>query len=141
MSGDAKPTPPRTGRPSLGLEEIQRRVAAYCKRYGVAVMAGASTPQEIFNAWQAGATMVKVFPAGSFGPGYFKEVKGPFGDIELLACGGVSAENMSAYFAAGASAAAFGGSVFRAEWLARRDFQRIGEEVGKLVDACRAAIA
>jgi 2-dehydro-3-deoxyphosphogluconate aldolase/(4S)-4-hydroxy-2-oxoglutarate aldolase len=122
--------------PTLVADVVERCVARK-----IPVFPGALTPQEIFNAWQAGATMVKVFPAGSFGPGYFKEVKGPFGDIELLACGGVNAENMSSYFGAGASAAAFGGSVFRAEWLAGRDFQRIGEEVGKLVDACRAAIA
>jgi len=121
--------------PTLVPDVVERCVAEK-----IPVFPGALTPQEILNAWRAGATMVKVFPAGSFGPGYFKEVKGPFRDIELLACGGVSAENMSSYFGAGASAAAFGGSVFRADWLARRDFRRIGDEVGKLVDACRAAI-
>ncbi len=120
--------------PTLVAEVVERCVARQ-----VPVFPGALTPQEIFAAWSAGATMVKVFPAGAFGPGYFKEVKGPFRDIELLACGGVTAENMAAYFAAGAAAAAFGGSVFRAEWLAQRDFRRIGDEVGKLVAACAAA--
>ncbi|MBI5503258.1 MAG: 2-dehydro-3-deoxyphosphogluconate aldolase, partial [Deltaproteobacteria bacterium] len=49
------------------------------------------------------------------------------------------ADNLAAYFAAGASAVAFGGSVFRADWLAERRYQRIGEEVAKLVQACRTA--
>ena len=80
----------------------------------------------------------RCFPAGCFGPGYLKEVKGPFRDVELLACGGVNAENMSAYFAAGASAVAFGGSVFRSEWLAAGEYDRIAQEVAKLVAACRA---
>ena len=68
-----------------------------------------------------------------------KDIKGPFADIELLACGGVNAGNIGAYFACGASAVAFGGSVFRADWLAERRYERIGEEVRKLVLACRAA--
>ncbi|MBI3785553.1 MAG: bifunctional 4-hydroxy-2-oxoglutarate aldolase/2-dehydro-3-deoxy-phosphogluconate aldolase, partial [Deltaproteobacteria bacterium] len=60
-------------------------VVERCRSAGIPVFPGALTPQEIFNAWQAGATMVKVFPAGAFGPAYLKEVKGPFRNIELLA--------------------------------------------------------
>ena len=113
-------------------------VVAHCRAAGVPCFPGALTPQEIFAAWTAGAAMVKVFPAGCFGPAYFKEVKGPFRDIELLACGGVDADNMGAYFAAGASAVAFGASVFRADWLRAGEYARIGEHVGRLVQACRA---
>jgi 2-dehydro-3-deoxyphosphogluconate aldolase/(4S)-4-hydroxy-2-oxoglutarate aldolase len=118
---------------------LVREVVEICAARGIPVFPGALTPQEIFAAWRAGATMVKVFPAGRLGPGYLKEIKGPFADVELLACGGVNAENMAAYFAAGASAVAFGASIFRADWLAERRYQRIGEEVGNLVRACRAA--
>jgi 2-dehydro-3-deoxyphosphogluconate aldolase/(4S)-4-hydroxy-2-oxoglutarate aldolase len=118
---------------------LVREVVERCRASGIPVFPGALTPQEIFDAWRAGATMVKVFPAGTFGPGYLKEIKGPFRDIEFLACGGVNAENMGDYFAAGASAVAFGASVFRTEWLTERDYQRIGNEVGKLVAACRTA--
>ena len=114
-------------------------VAERCAARGVPIFPGALTPQEIFNAWKAGATMVKVFPASCFGPGYLKEIKGPFRDIQLLACGGVNTENMATYFASGASAVAFGASVFRSDWLAERHYERIGEEVRKLVQACRAA--
>jgi 2-dehydro-3-deoxyphosphogluconate aldolase/(4S)-4-hydroxy-2-oxoglutarate aldolase len=115
-------------------------VVAACVAKDIPVFPGALSPQEIFDAWRAGATMVKVFPASCFGPAYFKEVKGPFRDIELLACGGVSAENMSAYVAAGASAVAFGGSVFRADWLAAGEFGRIQHEIRTLVEACRDAL-
>ena len=118
---------------------LVREVVERCRDAAIPVFPGALTPQEIFNAWQAGATMVKVFPAGTFGPGYLREIKGPFRDIELLACGGVNADNMSAYFAAGATAVAFGNSVFRSEWLNEGSYQRIGTEVGKLVAACRRA--
>lgn len=113
-------------------------VVEACIRADVPAFPGAFTPTEIHAAWRAGAAMVKLFPAKALGAGYIKEVKGPFADIEILACGGVSAENMADFFAAGASAVAFGGSVLRPEWLAARDFESIGAEVGRLVRAYRA---
>ena len=83
--------------------------------------------------------MVKVFPAKFFGPGYFKEIKGPFNDIELLACAGVTAENMNEYFSSGAGAVSFGASVFKREWLRLRDFKSIGNEIKKFVGNFREA--
>ena len=109
-------------------------VMKYCVKNKIPVFPGALTPQEIYNAWNAGATMVKVFPSGSFGPKYFREIKGPFNDIELLACGGVTPENMNEYFSSGAAAIAFGGEVFKKEWLAGEDFKSIGEAVKKYVN-------
>lgn len=100
-----------------------------CRKNGVPVFPGALTPQEIYNAWKAGATMVKVFPAKFFGEAYFKEIKGPFGDIELLACGGVTPENIRWFFSSGASAVAFGSSVFKEEWLAKKDYSAISERI------------
>ena len=73
--------------------------------------------------------MVKVFPAGCFGPDYFKEIKGPFPQIELLACGEVTPENTKVYFKNGASAIAVGSSVFRKEWLAAKKFQLIRNKI------------
>jgi len=104
-------------------------VVAHCVKQRIAVFPGALTAQEVYNAWKAGATMVKVFPAGVFGPAYFRELKAPLNDVELLACGGVTAENMKDYFANGASAAAFGASVFRKEWLAKGDYAHIAHSI------------
>jgi len=114
-------------------------VVERCVARGVPVFPGALTPQEIHAAWAAGATMVKVFPAGAFGPAYFREIKGPFADIQLLACGGVTPENVPSYVANGASAVAFGGSIFRREWLAGRQFTRVEEEIRTLVRAWQGA--
>ena len=121
--------------PTLVPEVVER-----CAILGIPVFPGALSPQEILTAWRAGATMVKIFPAGVLGPGYLREIKGPFRDIELMAVGGVNAENMGAFFGAGAAAVAFGASVFRSDWLAARQYARIADEVRRLVDACRAAI-
>jgi 2-dehydro-3-deoxyphosphogluconate aldolase/(4S)-4-hydroxy-2-oxoglutarate aldolase len=82
--------------------------------------------------------MVKVFPAKFLGPEYFRELKGPFNNIELLACSGVTPDNLKEYFAAGASAVSFGASVFKKEWLLREDFQSIGAQVHKFIAAYEA---
>jgi 2-dehydro-3-deoxyphosphogluconate aldolase / (4S)-4-hydroxy-2-oxoglutarate aldolase len=97
----------------------------YCVKNKIPVFPGALTPQEIYDAWRSGATMVKVFPAKVFGPEYFKEIRGPFKDIDLLACGGVTPENMKDYFASGANAVSFGASVFKKEWMANKDLESI----------------
>ncbi len=109
-------------------------VMDYCVKNSVPVFPGALTPQEIYNAWNAGATMVKVFPAKFFGPAYFKEIKGPFQDIKLLACGGVSTDTIGDFFSYGADAAAFGGSIFKKEWLDAGKFSLIGEYISALIN-------
>ena len=110
-------------------------VLGYCANNEIPVFPGALTPQEIYNAWNAGATMVKVFPAKVFGPAYFKEVKAPLNDIKLLACGGVKPENIKEYFECGADAVAFGASVFRKEWLLKKDFKSIEQAIRKLIQS------
>ena len=114
-------------------------VVDYCVKNVIPVFPGALTPGEICRAWSAGATMVKVFPSGFFGPAYFKEIKSPFANIELMACGGVTAENISSYLASGASAAAFGASIFKREWLAEKEFNKVAAEIQNLVQAFKRA--
>ena len=112
---------------------LVRNVVEHCVKNKIPVFPGALTPQEIYDAWRAGATMVKVFPAKFFGPSYFKEVKGPFEGIELLACGGVTPENIKSFFLCGASGIAFGGSVFKKEALASHDFTAIEKAIKALI--------
>jgi len=104
---------------------LVQEVVKYCVDRKIPVFPGALTAEEIYNAWQAGATMVKVFPVKFFGPEYFREIKGPFNQIELLACSGVTAQNMREYFTCGASAVSFGASVFKKEWLQNKDYSSI----------------
>lgn len=100
-------------------------VVRYCVKNKIPVFPGALSPQEIYHSWKEGATMVKVFPAKFFGPGYLREIKGPFEDVELLACSGVTPENLREYFSCGASAVAFGASVFKKEWLQKKEYSSI----------------
>ncbi len=112
-------------------------VAEYCVKRAVPFFPGALTPQEIYDAWSSGATMVKVFPAGVFGPSYMKEINAPFNNIELLACGGVTKENIKDYFTCGASAVAFGGSIFKRSLIDRRDFSSIERSIRELIAGIR----
>ncbi len=114
---------------------LVREVVEQCVADSIPVFPGALTPHEIHQAWKAGATMVKVFPASVFGPSYFREIKGPFGDIELLACGGVGTANVAEYFASGASAVAFGGSIFKKAWLQNGHYSEIRDSIRTLIEA------
>lgn len=112
-------------------------VVEYCLKRNVPVFPGAFSPNEIYRAYQAGATMVKVFPVKFFGPAYIKEIKGPFADIQLLACGGINAGNIREFFSSGASAVAFGGSIFKQTRIKEGNFSRIKDELKALVAAYR----
>lgn len=76
---------------------------------GVPIVPGGLTPTELFASWSAGASAVKVFPAGQVGPGYLKDLRGPFPDIEVVPSGGVDLAGASTWLAAGAVAVSVGG--------------------------------
>ena len=90
--------------PALDLGTI-----ACCRRYSVPVMPGALTPTEVVAAWQAGADIVKVFPANALGgASYIKALKAPLPQIELCPTGGVSLDTAADFIKAGASALGVG---------------------------------
>jgi 2-dehydro-3-deoxyphosphogluconate aldolase/(4S)-4-hydroxy-2-oxoglutarate aldolase len=115
----------RSGASFIVMPTLEEEIARVCVAEGIPVFPGALTPREVWNAWRAGATMVKVFPAKVFGPEYFKELKGPLDSVELLACSGVTPDNLKAYHACGASAFAVGAGVFKKAWLETGDYDRI----------------
>jgi 2-dehydro-3-deoxyphosphogluconate aldolase/(4S)-4-hydroxy-2-oxoglutarate aldolase len=102
----------RAGAAFLVTPHFDPAVMAYARSVGLPVLAGAFTPTEVFAAWQAGATAVKLFPASVGGPGYVRElVAGPYPDIPLMPTGGVKLSEIPAYLAAGAVAFGLGGSL------------------------------
>lgn len=84
---------------------------ALCQRYQVLSMPGAMTPTEIVTAMQAGADIVKVFPAEVFGPAYIKALRAPLPQAALMPTGGVTVDNLGEWFAHGAVAVGIGGSL------------------------------
>ena len=76
---------------------------------GVPLVPGGFTPTELFASWSAGASAVKVFPAGRLGAGYVTDLRGPFPDIEVVPSGGIDLESAAQWLAAGAAAVSVGG--------------------------------
>ncbi|MFG6444118.1 bifunctional 4-hydroxy-2-oxoglutarate aldolase/2-dehydro-3-deoxy-phosphogluconate aldolase [Microbacterium sp. P07] len=76
---------------------------------GVAIVPGGLTPTELFSSWSAGASAVKVFPAGQVTPDYVKDLRGPFPEIDVVPSGGVDLEGAAAWLRAGAVAVSVGG--------------------------------
>ena len=76
---------------------------------GVPIVPGGLTPTELFASWSAGASAVKIFPAGQVGPSYLKDLRGPFPDLVAVPSGGVDLAGASAWLTAGAVAVSVGG--------------------------------
>jgi 2-dehydro-3-deoxyphosphogluconate aldolase/(4S)-4-hydroxy-2-oxoglutarate aldolase len=96
------------------------------RRADVAVLPGALTPTEVFEAFRAGGDMVKVFPAQSVGgAAYLRALRGPFPNIPLVPTGGVTLENIADMFKAGAVAVGVGSELISQDALARRDYAAI----------------
>ncbi len=114
-------------------------VVALCRRYSVAVMPGAMTPTEVLNAWEAGADVVKIFPAGVGGPQFFKDLKGPFPHIEIMPTGAVNRETAPAFIKAGACAVGVGGELVGKPLIAARDFATITKNAADFLALVQAA--
>ena len=123
--------------PSLNLETI-----ACCRRYGVAVLPGALTPTEVVAAWQAGADMVKVFPAGALGgASYIKALKAPLPQIDLVPTGGVSLKTAADFIKAGATALGVGADLVDTQALAAGQAGEITRKAREFVELVKAARA
>ena len=118
---------------------FNRAVIELCHRYDVAVMPGCFTPTEILQAWDAGADVVKVFPATALGPSYFKDIRGPLPQLKLMPTGGVTLENAGDWIAAGAVAIGAGTAMIDAKAVAAGDWAAITRRAASFVEAVRRA--
>ncbi|WP_430786487.1 bifunctional 4-hydroxy-2-oxoglutarate aldolase/2-dehydro-3-deoxy-phosphogluconate aldolase [Virgibacillus flavescens] len=108
------------------------------KRYGVVSIPGALTPTEILTAYELGADLIKVFPAGSMGPGYIKDIHGPLPQIPLMPTGGVDLSNVREYFDKGAVAAGLGSSLVNTKQpINPETLKDITERAQKFVEAIK----
>lgn len=106
---------------------VNEDVIGACATQKIPVFPGAYTPTEIYKAWSLGATMVKVFPATTLGPGYIREVLGPLNHIGLVPTGGINLENFTSYLAAGAKAVGIGRHLFPKNILETEDWDKLQE--------------
>jgi len=122
--------------PNLNLKVIE-----VCHRYGKIVIPGTFSPTEILTAWEAGADIVKVFPAGALGPRYLRDIRGPFPQIRLTPTGGVNLENTPDFIRAGAVAVSVGTSLVDKKAVSERRYDVISENARKFVEAVKLARA
>jgi 2-dehydro-3-deoxyphosphogluconate aldolase/(4S)-4-hydroxy-2-oxoglutarate aldolase len=118
---------------------LKRDVIAVCGEHDVAVAPGCLTPTEILTAWEAGADLVKVFPATALGPGYFKDVLGPLPHVRLMPTGGVTTDNAGDWIRAGAVALGVGSVIVDAKAVAEKRFSVVADNARRFVDAVAKA--
>ncbi len=119
--------------PTVNLDVIR-----LCRRYDKVVMPGAFTPTEVLAAWEAGADVVKIFPADVGGPAYLKALRGPLPQVRVMPTGGVDLTTAAAFLDAGACCLGVGGSLVDAKAVADGDFGRIKELASQYAAIVRA---
>jgi len=120
--------------PALNLKVIE-----LCRRYSQIVIPGAFTPTEVVTAWQAGADLVKIFPASIGGPEYIRALLAPLPQVKLLPTGGVEAENVAAFIKAGSFAVAAGGNLVPRTYIEEKNFAGITELARRFTQAVKSA--
>ena len=108
-----------------------------CREAEILVVPGAFTPTEIVAAWRAGADIVKVFPATSLGPQFFRDLRGPLPQIRLMPTGGVTLENAREFLAAGACCVGIGTALLDKKLIDADDWEGLASRARRLVESLR----
>lgn len=116
---------------------IQPALIRHAVSLGMMVCPGCATASEAFNALDAGAQALKIFPSSAFGPGYIKALKAVLpGDVPVLAVGGVTPENLAQWIEAGCAGAGLGSDLYRAG----QPVERTAQQAAAFVQAYREAV-
>jgi len=117
---------------------VDPEVIAAALRHRIASFPGAFTPTEMTAAWKAGASAVKLFPAGRLGPGFLKDVRAPLPDIPVVPTGGVDIASIGAWLAAGAVAVGMGSPLIGDALAPGGDLGALAERAGAALAAARS---
>lgn len=109
--------------PTLNIEVVK-----LCLRYSVVPVPGVMTATEALTAWESGARMIKVFPAGVLGANYIKQLKGPLSQLSIMAVGAINKNNIGEMLEAGADCAGVGSDIVDKKSIANNDFESIVEK-------------
>ena len=117
---------------------VRLQVVATCVKRQTLILCGGLTPTELLEAHEAGAELVKVFPAQLGGPKFIKDVLAPMPFLRLVPTGGVSPENARDYLAAGAVAVGIGGNLVSNKLVAEEAFDQITAKAQACTDSIHA---
>jgi 2-dehydro-3-deoxyphosphogluconate aldolase / (4S)-4-hydroxy-2-oxoglutarate aldolase len=120
--------------PIFDLETIQMT-----NRYGKISIPGVLTPTEIVKAYEAGADILKVFPADALGKDYIKNLQGPLGHIPMMPTGGVSIDNVEYFIKSGAVAVGVGGTLLDKKAIDENQFEILTEKARQFSEAIQRA--
>ncbi|HLZ62724.1 MAG TPA: bifunctional 4-hydroxy-2-oxoglutarate aldolase/2-dehydro-3-deoxy-phosphogluconate aldolase [Ktedonosporobacter sp.] len=112
-------------------------VITTCRSRGIPIICGALTPTEALAAHEAGAEMIKIFPARVGGPQYIRDLLAPLPHLHLVPTGGIDAQNASSYLQAGAVAVGIGGNLVSAHAATNGHW----DEITRRAQECVRAIA
>ena len=118
---------------------LNKKMIRLCNRYGKLVVPGALTPTEIMKAWERGADIVKIFPATSLGPRYFKDIKGPLPQVRLMPTGGVDLKNASEFIRNGACCVGIGTALLDKKAIQNGDWGVLTKKAEGLIESIRNA--
>jgi 2-dehydro-3-deoxyphosphogluconate aldolase/(4S)-4-hydroxy-2-oxoglutarate aldolase len=118
---------------------FRREVIKACHDRGIAVAPGCFTPTEILDAHEAGADIIKVFPATALGPQYIKDVRAPLPQVKLMPTGGVTPDNAGDWIRAGAVAVGIGSALLDTAAIDAGRFDVIVENARRTVANVAAA--
>lgn len=113
---------------------VKEEIIKSCSNSNVPVFAGAYTPTEIYRAWELGASMVKVFPAGQLGARYIKEVLAPLNQIKLLPTGGITQENFAEFLKAGAKGLGMGSHLIPKALIEKEHWDELSSHLSGFVE-------
>jgi 2-dehydro-3-deoxyphosphogluconate aldolase / (4S)-4-hydroxy-2-oxoglutarate aldolase len=118
---------------------VDPELVAFVAGRGVLCIPGALSATEVLTAWRAGAALVKVFPAGSVGPSFVKDLRGPLGHIPLLPTGGLTLENAAAFVDAGAWGLGIGSALADGALIRGRRFEELEKRARQFVQIAARA--
>ncbi|MDG5821758.1 bifunctional 4-hydroxy-2-oxoglutarate aldolase/2-dehydro-3-deoxy-phosphogluconate aldolase [Natronococcus sp. A-GB7] len=118
---------------------VDPEVVTVCNRHGVLSAPGVMTPTEAVTAIDAGADVLKMFPASTVGPGHIGALQGPLGDVDVIPTGGVDRENLADYLEAGAVAVGAGSAIVDYDAIADSDMDQVRETAAAFVEAVEHA--
>lgn len=116
---------------------LDTEVIRVCNTYNKIAVPGVLTPTEALTAWQAGAPVLKIFPAGSFGPGYIKDLLGPLSQLCLMPVGGVTLENAAAFIRNGAAVLGVGSDLVDKKLAKEQNYSEITRRAKAFLEAVR----
>ncbi len=118
--------------PTLNLEVI-----ALCNRYSIPVMPGCYTPTEMLTAWEAGADMIKLFPADVGGPALIKAIRAPLPQLDIVPVGGVNLDTAVEFIKKGAAALGVGSSLVNQKLLETGDMAELTRRAAAFIEAVK----